>query len=132
ARRIHADLAELLRHEHASLAMAQLCSAVEASTPLFSTLLNYRHGQFLQAVTKQSDRRGPIAWLGYEQRTSYPLAISINDFGESLGLSVQVLQSLSPERICNYMQQALESLAEALEHAPTTSVQALEVLPAQE
>ncbi|KAF9366976.1 hypothetical protein CPB97_006588, partial [Podila verticillata] len=42
-RRVQTDLATLLEHEHASLALAQRCSSVPSGMPLFSALLNYRH-----------------------------------------------------------------------------------------
>ena len=41
--RTQRELVELLSHEQSSLALAQRCSGVTGSTPLFSTLLNYRH-----------------------------------------------------------------------------------------
>ena len=39
----HVRLAELLRHEHASLSIAQRCSGATPGAPFFSALLNYRY-----------------------------------------------------------------------------------------
>ena len=73
--RTHALLADLLRHEHASLALAQRCSAVPAPTPLFSALLNYRYST---AAGRRLADTGRRAWegieeLGGEERTNYPV-----------------------------------------------------------
>ncbi|MFQ3459984.1 AMP-binding protein, partial [Bradyrhizobium sp. UFLA01-814] len=132
-RTTHARLAELLVHEHASLALAQRCSGVAAPAPLFSALLNYRHNT-PAAVTASAadDVLSGVEWLGEEERTNYPLTLSVEDFGEALGLTAQVVEPISADRICGYMQRALEQLAEALEHAPSTPVRELDILPADE
>ena len=57
ARRMHELLGELLRHEHASLALAQRCSAVVAPAPLFSALLNYRHSPIEERASGEARRR---------------------------------------------------------------------------
>ncbi|PQQ36287.1 non-ribosomal peptide synthetase, partial [Photorhabdus luminescens] len=125
----HTRLAGLLEHEHASLALAQRCSGVSGEAPLFSALLNYRHSA--QPVTTDAIISG-IEVLSEQERTNYPFVLSVEDFGHALGLTAQIVQPIDPERICGYMQQALESLAEALEQRPETPVRALNILPAAE
>ncbi|RXH34597.1 peptide synthetase, partial [Bradyrhizobium nanningense] len=132
-RTTHARLAELLAHEHASLALAQRCSAIAAPAPLFSALLNYRHNTPAAiSASAADDVLSGMEWLGGEERTNYPLTLSVEDFGEALGLTVQVAEPISADRICGYMQRVLEQLAEALEHAPDTPVRKLDILPAEE
>ncbi|MFA1628087.1 amino acid adenylation domain-containing protein [Rhizobium mongolense] len=128
----HARLAELLAHEHASLALAQRCSDIAAPAPLFSALLNYRHNTPAMAGVGTSDVLFGMEWLGGEERTNYPLTLSVDDFGQELGLTADAVEPISPDRICGYMQRALEQLAEALEQAPNTPVRELDILPADE
>ncbi|CDH24832.1 non-ribosomal peptide synthetase [Xenorhabdus bovienii] len=125
----HTQLAGLLAHEHASLALAQRCSNVDNTMPLFSALLNYRHNDLAALTNKQISG---IEFVGEQERTNYPLVLSVEDFGESLGLTTQIVQPFNSERICNYMHQALENLADALEHTPDRSVRALDILPEAE
>ncbi|TIU44166.1 MAG: amino acid adenylation domain-containing protein, partial [Mesorhizobium sp.] len=129
----HARLAELLSHEHASLAQAQRCSGVAAPAPLFGALLNYRHNTpAAMAGSRTDDGLSGVEWLGSEERTNYPLTLSVEDFGEALGLTAQVAEPISADRICGYMQRVLEALSEALEQAPDRPARALDILPPEE
>jgi amino acid adenylation domain-containing protein len=129
-RRIHALLTELVHHEHAPLALAQRCSAVSQTVPLFTAMLNYRHS----TVDGGSVHRH---WSGVEivrseERTNYPLSLAVDDLGVDFSLTAHVSAELEPGRICRYMQTALESLVEALESTPQTPALEVEVLPASE
>jgi amino acid adenylation domain-containing protein len=126
-RRTHERLAELLQHEHASLALAQRCSGIAAPAPLFSALLNYRHNPL-----PSGEPGGSIQRLGGAERTNYPLTLSVEDFGSALGLTVQVVDSLSPQYLSDLMQAALEHLAHALEHTPQLPTRELDILPPAE
>ncbi|WP_247510020.1 non-ribosomal peptide synthetase [Bradyrhizobium sp. 157] len=130
----HARLAELMAHEHASLALAQRCSGVAAPAPLFSSILNYRHNATPANPSADQNSAGVhgIEWLGGEERTNYPLMMAIEDYGQALGLTAQVVHPLSADRICALMEQALNQLAEALEHAPRSPIRQLDILPSEE
>ncbi|KAF9287737.1 hypothetical protein BGZ68_001346 [Mortierella alpina] len=128
-RRVQTDLASLLEHEHASLALAQRCSSVPSGTPLFSAILNYRHNA---APAKETRADTGMEVIGGNERDNFPLGLSVEDFGTALGLTTQVVEPYDPSRICGYMEQALQNLADALEHAPEDPLQSLSVLPAEE
>ncbi|RMQ45361.1 Amino acid adenylation, partial [Pseudomonas cichorii] len=127
----HDRLTGLLVHEHASLALAQRCSGVAATVPLFSALLNYRHS--LAVVTEDS----LSAWegmqvLGGDERTNYPLTLNVDDLGEGFQLTVLALENIGAQRVCDYVQVALEQLTDALEQAPQTPLSNLSILPRSE
>ena len=129
----HKRLTTLMRHEHAPLALAQRCSGVVAPTPLFSALLNYRHSH--TAATASAETLAAwegISTLSSEERTNYPLTLSVDDFGDAFGLTLLAATEVDPQRICEYLHCALESLVLALEQAPDTALNQLPILPAAE
>jgi amino acid adenylation domain-containing protein len=132
-RRTHALLADLLRHEHASLALAQRCSGVAAPAPLFTSLLNYRHGGGTRQQAGQAGRAEQgVRGIHAQERTNYPVALSVNDLGEAFSLSAQVAAPADAGRVCRMMHSALAGLVEALEATPGRAIGSLDVLPEAE
>ncbi|WP_166220681.1 non-ribosomal peptide synthetase [Pseudomonas atagonensis] len=127
----HARLTALLGHEHASLALAQRCSGVAAPSPLFSALLNYRHSDDVEQKGSRQTWQG-IETLANEERTNYPFTLSVDDFGTSFRLTARTVASVGAQRICAYVQLALEGLVEALEDTPQLPLNRLPILPREE
>ncbi|MCP1462319.1 amino acid adenylation domain-containing protein [Pseudomonas sp. S3E17] len=125
-RQAHANLTALLRHEHAPLALAQSCSGIAVPAPLFSALLNYRHG----AMTATGNDSGvpDVEWLGSSAGATYPFCLTIEDYGQSLELIAHVASPISPARTCEHMRSALEQLADALGHGEPTRMDQLHIL----
>ena len=122
----HAGLTGLLAHEHASLSLAQRCSGLPGGTPLFSSLLNYRHGSAQKADAS-------IAWEGMqildgEERTNFPVGMWVDDFGQDFQLVGQTVRSVGAARLCDYMLAAVEGVAAALAATPESAIGELQLL----
>ncbi|MDF0732854.1 amino acid adenylation domain-containing protein, partial [Pseudomonas entomophila] len=124
----HQRLTTLMRHEHAPLALAQRCSGVAAPTPLFNALLNYRHSAADASAATRASWAG-IETLHAEERTNYPLTLSVDDLGEGLRLTLLASPQVPAARVCDYLAEALRHLLDALAKAPQTAIGALPVLP---
>ncbi len=120
----------LLHHEHAALALAQRCSLVPAALPLFTAILNYRH-------SKTTDNAMPMAWDGIqllqaEERTNYPITMSVDDFGQTFSLTAHCVKGISPERLVAYLETAISHLVDALSTDSDCPVRQLAILPEPE
>ncbi|MCA7011681.1 amino acid adenylation domain-containing protein, partial [Dickeya dadantii] len=129
----HRRLTDLLAHGHASLTLAQQCSGVAASQPLFSALLNYRHDATPANDSAADDPWHGIDYLKAEERTNYPLTLSVDDeLNAGFSLKVQADSRLGGERIGQMMQHVLTQLIDALGQSPEQSLHRLSVLPETE
>ncbi|MFD4949817.1 AMP-binding protein, partial [Streptomyces sp. NPDC058409] len=124
------QLAGLLEHEHAPLALAQQASGVPGDAPLFTSMLNYRHNVVLsREMAELSDGIGVVF---VRERTNYPLTIAVDDDGDGLGLMVDAVAPIDADAVVALMSTATESLVSALERTleggPDLPLSAVEVL----
>ncbi|MFE6668747.1 amino acid adenylation domain-containing protein, partial [Streptomyces sp. NPDC057697] len=126
---VQAQLGELLRHEHAPLALAQQATSLPAQSPLFTSLLNYRHSP--GAADGGTGLAGIRLLFGHE-RTNYPLTASVDDTGSGFRLSVQAGHPIDPETVCGLLHTAVENLVGALEEHPDTRIDRIGVLDDQQ
>ncbi|WP_122833358.1 non-ribosomal peptide synthetase, partial [Burkholderia pseudomallei] len=122
----HAQLAELMRHEHAPLVLAQRCSGVPAQTPLFTSLLNYRYSKPKVAAAHIADG---VELLDGHERTNYPVSVDIDDHGDDFKIRAQAAASVDPARVCDFLEVALTRLVDALERDPHGALRQLDILP---
>jgi amino acid adenylation domain-containing protein len=123
-------LVELLNNEHASLAVAQRCSGIVGSVPLFSALLNYRHSA-MDLASEFASAAG-LTFLASQSSTNYPIMLSVDDQGEGFVLKADTDRCIDPNRVIGYTHSAIQSLLKALEQAPQSPAVALSILPESE
>ncbi|MER7001173.1 amino acid adenylation domain-containing protein, partial [Streptomyces sp. NPDC000410] len=134
------QLAGLLEHEHAPLAVAQQASGVAGDVPLFTSLLNYRHNAGLRRPGQSADEAHSeglegVRTLSVRERTNYPLTVSVDDDGDGAGirLAVDAVAPIDPEAVGRLVRTATENVVAALAATldgggadlPLTSVQVL-------
>ncbi|WP_460068199.1 amino acid adenylation domain-containing protein [Streptomyces sp. YKOK-I1] len=121
------QLANLLTHEHAPLSLAQQHSGITAPTPLFTSLLNYRHSSNLSESGTVEALEGIEVLLAHE-RTNYPITISIDDTGDAFAITAQTATPIDPHAMCERVSVTAERLVAALESESGTLLQDLDVL----
>lgn len=127
----HCELGELVTHAAAPLTLAQNCSGITGTAPLFTSLLNYRRGaSTLEAVGASASGVRVLAWRGVW--TNYPIALSVDDVGDGFSLTMQTDLGIDSVRMLGYLETAMCSLVKALEFEPQTPALALSILPDDE
>ena len=126
---MRSQLAGLLAHEHAPLVLAQQASDIPAGLPLFTTLLNYRHGRPHPARTPDARTQGTrMEMIAGQDRVNYPLGVSVDDFGTGFGITVDAVAPADPQQLCALLCTCLDNLVTVLETAPGTPMHAVQVL----
>src|SRR3569833_1219758 len=126
------QLAELLVHEHASLALAQRASGVPGGSPLFTSILNYRYAYSLD--TASTPRRDPgtapsgIKMTYTRRATNYPMTVSVDDLGAGIELTVDTVAPAEAAVVCRLLHTCVANLVTALDEDPAAQVGAIEVL----
>jgi non-ribosomal peptide synthetase component F/pimeloyl-ACP methyl ester carboxylesterase len=133
--RMKAQLAGLMAHEHAPLALARQASGVPAPAPLFTSTLNYRHSPAPASGNGNDGGDGGdggglegIETLHGRDYNNYPLAVAVDDISTALVFGVQAVAPLDPLQVCELLQTAAAGLVTALETAPATPLRQVDVL----
>jgi len=120
-----------LAHDHAPLALAQRCSGLPAGVPLFTSVLNVRHQQQADALDGGELAPG-MHVLVAQERSNYPVVVSVDAIEGRHHLRAQVAAGASPERCLALFSSALDAVRRALAQGLDAPAISLQILPAAE
>ena len=125
-------LAELLEYEQTPLAVAQRCSGMQGDVPLFSAMLNYRHTA--EEIANDTTLDTGIEVISAQERTNYPMAVSVDDLGEGFAITAQIKSQAQDDasRVARYVAHAVEQVVNTLKQTPEQALLALTILPQEE
>ncbi|WP_229791801.1 non-ribosomal peptide synthase/polyketide synthase [Micromonospora fulviviridis] len=123
------QLADLLVHEHAPLALAQAASGLPGGSPVFTSIFNYRHNQ---APAGAGDGMRGMHTVFAREQTNYPLDVAVDVDGPRFGITATAVAPVDPAQVCAMLTTALTNLVTALDEAPGTPLAAIGVLDADE
>ncbi|MFD5797635.1 amino acid adenylation domain-containing protein [Streptomyces diastatochromogenes] len=131
---VRSQLAALLEHEHAPLAVAQNASGVEGESPLFASMFNFRHND--GSVSKSGALFDGVELRYYREYTNYPLAVNVDDDDDAMRVTVDVAPPVDPRLVISLLCTATWNLLVALEATlaggPEIALGAVEVLSPEE
>ncbi len=113
---VQQSLHQLIPFEMTPLAVAQRCSGLPSDVPLFSAMLNYRHG-----ISDKTDEPEPsqqaakFEYLGKEERTNYPFTLGVTEHqSAAFDLSLKVTESVDAEQLMQCIEYTVAQLVAAL------------------
>ncbi|WP_406289194.1 non-ribosomal peptide synthase/polyketide synthase [Embleya sp. NBC_00896] len=122
-RAMRAQLAALLEHEHAPLALAQQASGIAGDAPLFTSFFNYRYSGDQEGEPDPADLPGDqgrdgIRTLFMQDLTNFPLVVSVDDLGsDGFGLTVDAVAPGDPHQVARMLHTAIENFLTALQES---------------
>ena len=84
----------------------QALSPLPTGTALFSSIFNYRHDARRISVGPEVELLPGVRLLRGEERTNYPLGVSIDDHASGFNITAQVVNAIGAARICEFMHAA--------------------------
>ncbi|WP_461087881.1 amino acid adenylation domain-containing protein, partial [Streptomyces deserti] len=123
-------LADLLVHEHAPLTLAQAASGLPGGSPLFTSIMNYRHN----SAGPQESRTAldGMQVLSARDLTNYPLAVAVDADRSGFTITVDAVAPADPAQVGTLLTTCLDSLTSALQDEPATPLLTVDVLDGTE
>lgn len=119
---IKVSLGSLLKVEHTKLNDVQNLSNLTHGTPLFTTLLNYRHPIDIKQVKDELNDVCSVDHIAYREVSNFPLTLDIDDLGcgKAFTLHITTAEPDKLAKITEQLEHSLMVIMDVLGAAPNT------------